>query len=80
MSFLKKYFFILKYKSENRDLYKMIKEEIYFYCINFELEINDVDWDYCVYILGIGVWKIMFIYLSIYLIRGLNVYIFLIKG
>lgn len=55
MSFLKKYFFILKYKSENRDLYKMIKEEIYFYCINFELEINDVDWDYCVYILGIGV-------------------------
>lgn len=55
MSFLKKHFLISKYKSENRDLYKMIKEEIYFYCINFESETNDADRDHCVYIPGIGV-------------------------
>lgn len=80
MSFFKKHFLISKYKSENRDLYKMIKEEIYFYCINFESETNDADRDHCVYIPGIGVGKITFTHLSIYLTRGLNVHILLIKG
>lgn len=55
MSFFLKHFLISKYKSETKDLYKMIKEEIYFYCINFEAETNDADRDHCVYIPGIGV-------------------------
>lgn len=55
MSFFLKHFLISKYKSETKDLYKMIKEEIYFYCINFEAETNDADQDHCVYIPGIGV-------------------------